>query len=136
MSRRPCRDPGDQDGAASDRLRVAVPAESTSFIAIHRQMLVVQHQFAEQLDLLDLVIWWRSQPLERLCLDTVDLGLELRNFRQCLGCWPPSAHSVTLTVTAPVIKTFIQRELVIGYPLRHYKRQSVLRLPLLPTIAS
>ena len=59
--------------------------ESASFVAIHRQMLVIQHQLAEQLDLLDLVIWWRSQPLERLRLDTVDRGLDLRNFRQGLG---------------------------------------------------
>jgi len=107
--------------------------ESTSFIAIHRQLLVIQHQFAEQLDLLDLVVWWRSQPLERLCLDTVDLGLDLRNFRQCLGreryagpCAPSiSEHSVTKSVTATVIEAFIRLNVIIGYPSVTPERQSV-----------
>jgi hypothetical protein len=47
-------------------------------------MLVVQQQLAEQLDLLDLVIRRRGEPLERLCFDAVDLGLDLRNFFQRL----------------------------------------------------
>src|SRR5262249_8483325 len=48
-------------------------------------MLVVEHQLAEQLDLLNLIGWRCHQPLERLCLDAVDLGLDLRNFRKCCG---------------------------------------------------
>src|SRR6516162_6981805 len=46
-------------------------------------MLVIQHQLAEQLDLLDLIVRRSSQTLERLRLDAVYLGFDLRNLRQC-----------------------------------------------------
>ena len=59
-------------------------AESTSFIAVYRELLVIQHQLAEQLDLLDLIIRRRGQPLDRLRLDAIDLGLDLRDFLQRL----------------------------------------------------
>jgi hypothetical protein len=54
-------------------------AEGTSFVAIYRELLVVQHRFAEQLDLLDLIFRRPGKPLDRPCLDAVDLGLELGN---------------------------------------------------------
>jgi hypothetical protein len=57
-------------------------AESTRFIAIHRELLVIQHHLAEQLDLLDLIIRRHGQPLACLSLDAVDLGLDLRDFLQ------------------------------------------------------
>ena len=66
--------------------RLGHVAERTSLIAVYREVLVIQHQLAEQLDLLDLVIWRGGKPLERLCLDALDLGLNLRNFFQCLRC--------------------------------------------------
>src|SRR5258707_1915271 len=46
-------------------------------------MLVIEHQLAEQLDLLDLIIRRCRQPLERLCLDPIDFGFHLCNFRKC-----------------------------------------------------
>jgi len=39
-----------------------------------------RHQLAEQLELLDLVVRRRGQPLDRLRLDAVDFGLELSDF--------------------------------------------------------
>jgi hypothetical protein len=45
-------------------------------------MFVIQQYLAEELDLLDLITRRCGQPLERLCLDAVDLGLNLRNFLQ------------------------------------------------------
>jgi hypothetical protein len=59
-------------------------AKGTSFIAVHRELLVIKHQLSEQLDLLDLVIGWCGQPLACLPLDAVDLGLDLRDFLQHL----------------------------------------------------
>jgi len=55
-------------------------AEGTSLIAVHRQLLVIEHRFAKQLDQLHLVIGRRGQPLEGLCLDTIDLHLDVCNF--------------------------------------------------------
>jgi hypothetical protein len=46
--------------------------------------LVVQHQLTEQLDLLDLIVRRHCKPLDRLGLNAVDLGLDLRNFLQRL----------------------------------------------------
>src|SRR6202035_5173456 len=60
-------------------------AESTRFITIHRELLVIQHHLAEQLDLLDLIIRPHGQPLACLCLDAVDLGFDLRDFLQHFG---------------------------------------------------
>jgi hypothetical protein len=60
-------------------------AESASLVAVHRQLLIVKHQLAEQLDLLDLIVRRRRQALDRLRLNAIDLGLDLRNFLQCLG---------------------------------------------------
>jgi hypothetical protein len=59
-------------------------AESTRLVAVHRELLIVQHQLTEQLDLLDLIVRRRGQSLDRLRLDAVDLGLDLRNFLQRL----------------------------------------------------
>src|SRR5580704_4149679 len=57
-------------------------AESARFITVHRELLVIQHYLAEQLDLLDLIIRRCGQPLACLCLDAIDLGLDLRDFLQ------------------------------------------------------
>ena len=57
-------------------------AESTSLVAVHREILVVEHQLAEQLDLLNLVIRRRREPLQCLRLDTVDFGFHLSDFRE------------------------------------------------------
>jgi hypothetical protein len=57
--------------------------ESTGFVAVHRELLVVQHQLTEQLDLLDLIVRRHGQPLYRLRLNPVNVGLDLRNFLQC-----------------------------------------------------
>jgi hypothetical protein len=46
-------------------------AESTSLVAVYRELLVVQHQLAEQLDLLDLIVRRRCKPLDRLRLDAI-----------------------------------------------------------------
>src|SRR5258708_1310009 len=59
-------------------------AKSTSLIAIDGELLVIHEQLAEQLDLLDLIVRWRCKPFDRLRLDAVDLGFDLRNFPQCL----------------------------------------------------
>jgi len=58
--------------------------ESTSLVAVHRELLVVQHELTEQLDLLNLVVRRRGQPFDRLRLDPVNLGLDLRDFLQSL----------------------------------------------------
>jgi hypothetical protein len=50
-------------------------AKSTSFIAQHRELLVIQHRLTEQFDLLDLIVRGRRVPLERLRLNEVNLGL-------------------------------------------------------------
>ena len=60
-------------------------AERTGLIAIHREMLVIEHRFAKQLDLLHLVIRRCGQPLESFCLDAIDIGLDLCNFLQGSG---------------------------------------------------
>jgi hypothetical protein len=60
-------------------------AEHTSLVAVHRELLVIEDQLAEQLDLLDLVVRRHGQALERLRLDAVDLGLDLGNLLQRLG---------------------------------------------------
>src|SRR5207302_2504107 len=60
-------------------------AEGTSLVAVYRELLVMQHHLAEQLDLLDLVVRRRRQPFERLRLDAVNLGLDLRDLLQRLG---------------------------------------------------
>src|SRR5215831_8712363 len=50
-------------------------AKSTSFIAQHRELLVIQHRLTDQFDLLDLIVRRRREPLERLRFNEVDLGL-------------------------------------------------------------
>src|SRR6516164_7607297 len=47
-------------------------AKSTSFIAQHRELLVIQHRLTEQFDLLDLIVRRRREPLERLRFNEVD----------------------------------------------------------------
>jgi hypothetical protein len=59
-------------------------AERACLVAVYRELLVVEHQLSEQLDLLHLVVGRRGEPRQRLCLDAVDLGLHLRDLRQCL----------------------------------------------------
>jgi len=59
-------------------------------------MLVIQQELADELDLLDLIIRRCGQPLERLGLDAIDLGLDLCNFLQ--GSW---AKALRLAV-API----------------------------------
>jgi len=54
-------------------------AEGTSLVAVYRELFVVQHQLAEQLDLLNLIIRRRCKPLDGLRFNAVDLGLDLRN---------------------------------------------------------
>src|SRR3984893_1158444 len=45
------------------------------------------------------------------------------------SCAPSAlAHSVTMIMTAPVIKAFIQRDLVIGYPVSLREAERLLRL--------
>ena len=63
------------------KARLGHVAESTGFVAVDRELLVVQHQLTEQLDLLDLIVRRGGQPLDRLRLDAVNLGLDLRNFQ-------------------------------------------------------
>jgi hypothetical protein len=60
-------------------------AEGASLVVVNRQILVIQHQLAEQLDLLDLVDRRRRKPLDCLCFDAVNLGLDLRNLLERLG---------------------------------------------------
>ena len=60
-------------------------AERARLVAVHRELLVVEDQFAQQFNLLDLVVGRRRQPFERLRLDAVDLGLDLRDLLQRLG---------------------------------------------------
>jgi hypothetical protein len=59
-------------------------AEGASLIAVDGQIRVVQHRLTEQLDLLGLIVRRPRKPLDRLRFDTVDLGLNLRNFSQRL----------------------------------------------------
>ena len=59
-------------------------AEGASLVAVNRELLVVQHQLAEQLDLLNLIIRRRCKPLGGLRFNAVDLGLDLRNLPQRL----------------------------------------------------
>jgi len=62
--------------------RLGHMAERTGLIAIHREMLVIEHHFAKQLYLLHLVIRRCGQPLESFCLDAIDVGLDLCNLLQ------------------------------------------------------
>jgi hypothetical protein len=55
-------------------------AERTGFVAVHGELFVIKHRFPKQFDLLHIVIRRCGQPLEGLCLDTIDLGLDLCNF--------------------------------------------------------
>jgi len=55
-------------------------AQTASLVAVHRELLVVHHRLAEQLDLLRDVVWRRGEPGERPCFDAVDLGLDLDKF--------------------------------------------------------
>ena len=53
---------------------------------VHRELFVVQHGFAEQFDLLDLIIRWGGEPIDRLRLDAIDLGFNLRDLFEYLRC--------------------------------------------------
>ena len=72
-----------------------LPAESTGFIAAHRELLVIEHRFAKQLDLLHLVIGRCCRPREGLCLDAIDLRLHLPDFLPD-GWWQRSVVAPTL----------------------------------------
>ena len=73
-------------------------AKSTGFITVHGKVLVVQHQLAEQFDLLDLIFRRRGQPLDRLRLAALDLDFDLSDFALCRGervphrCVPLPVH--------------------------------------------
>jgi hypothetical protein len=102
-------------------VRLGHVAERTGLIAVHRELIVIEHCFAKQLDLLHLVAAWCGQPLEGLRLDAIDLGLDLCNFLQGSGrkryarllrphC---SAATVAAMVTAAeAIQAFMRRDLV------------------------
>ncbi len=59
--------------------------KGASFVAVHRELLVVHQEFAEQFGLLDLIVRRRGEPDQGLRLDTVDLGLDLGDLLQRLG---------------------------------------------------
>jgi hypothetical protein len=61
-------------------------AKSARFVAVHRELFVVQHGFAEQLDLLDLIVRQGGEPIDRLRLDAIDLGFDLRDLCEYLRC--------------------------------------------------
>src|SRR5215469_8469203 len=60
-------------------------AKSTSFIAQHRELLVIQHRLTEQFDLLDLIVRRCREPFERLRFNEVDLGLYTGDILQYVG---------------------------------------------------
>ena len=64
-------------------------AKGAGFVAAHRKLFVVQHGFAEKLDLLELIVRRGGEPIDRLRLDPIDLGLDLRDlfkYLRCKGC--------------------------------------------------
>src|SRR5579863_5841465 len=61
-------------------------AKSTSFVAVHRELLVVKHCFAKQLDLLNLIVRRLGEPSHGFRLESVDFGLDLRNLYTDLRC--------------------------------------------------
>src|ERR1700682_1963403 len=67
------------------KTRLRRVAERAGLVAVHRELLVVQHQLAESLDLLDLIVWGLGQTFDRARLDAVDLGLDLRDLLQHAG---------------------------------------------------
>jgi hypothetical protein len=60
-------------------------AKCAGLVAVHRELFVIQHGLAKQLDLLDLVGWRHSQSAERLRLNAINLGFDLRDFLQYFG---------------------------------------------------
>ncbi|HEY2530221.1 MAG TPA: hypothetical protein VGJ20_20175 [Xanthobacteraceae bacterium] len=60
-------------------------AKGARFVTVYRELLVVQHCLAKQLDLLDLIVWRRNKSGGCLHLDGVDLGLDLRNVLKNFG---------------------------------------------------
>jgi hypothetical protein len=60
-------------------------AERASLVAVDRKLLVIQQQLADKLDLLNLIVRRRRQPLDRLRLDTVDLGLDVGDLLEDRG---------------------------------------------------
>ena len=58
-------------------------AEGACFVTIHRELLVIEHRLAKQLDLLDLIVWRSRQAFQRLRFDAIDLGFNLRDLPQC-----------------------------------------------------
>jgi hypothetical protein len=54
-------------------------AECTGFVAIDRELLVEEHQLAEQLDLLNLIVGDGGQALQSICFDPIYIGLYAGN---------------------------------------------------------
>src|SRR3981189_37485 len=52
-------------------------AEGARFVAVHRKLLVEEHQLAQQFHLLHLVVGRRRDTTEQLCFDSIDLSLDL-----------------------------------------------------------
>jgi hypothetical protein len=57
-------------------------AEGARFVAVHRKLLVEEHQLAQQFHLLHLVVGRRPDTTEHLCFDSIDLSLDLCDLPQ------------------------------------------------------
>jgi hypothetical protein len=57
-------------------------AECAGLVPIHRELLIVEHQLADQLQLLDLIVRRRRQARQRLRLDAIDFGFDLVDLLQ------------------------------------------------------
>jgi hypothetical protein len=58
-------------------------AECTGLIAIDRELLVEEHQLAEQLDLLNLIVGNGRQALQSICFDPVYICFHAGNLGEC-----------------------------------------------------
>ncbi len=54
--------------------------EGARLVAIHGKFFVIQHRFAEQFNLLHLIVRRIGEPLKGLRFDTIDLSLNLGDF--------------------------------------------------------
>ena len=61
-------------------------AKIAGFVAVHRELFVVQHGFAEKLYLLHLIIWRAGEPIDRLRLDAIDFAFHFGDLFEYFRC--------------------------------------------------
>jgi hypothetical protein len=61
-------------------------AKSAGVVVVYRELFVVQHGFAEELDLLHLIVWRGGEPTDCLCLDTIDFVFHFGDLFEYFRC--------------------------------------------------